>query len=308
MITNLVTGGAGFIGSNLAKKLIKLNQKVICIDNLSSGDLNNIKEISNSKNFSFVNHDILNSIEFKVDRIWHFACPASPLNYQNDPLETAKINFLGTLNMLELAKKYSAKFLFSSSSEIYGNPLNSPIQEDSIISLKTNSVRSCYSEGKRIAETLCFDYQRKFNLNIKVARIFNTYGPNLSLKDGRIIGSFLDSIIENRPLTIFGNGKQTRSFCYIEDLLEGLILLMESDYKGPINFGFPKQTSIIGLGLIIEQLVKKKLQYTYKEAKEDDPQIRLPSIKLANEILGWKPKVDLNMGLKQTLISFTNRI
>ncbi len=303
MITNLVTGGAGFIGSNLAKKLIKLNQKVICIDNLSSGDLNNIKEISNSKNFNFVNHDILNSIEFKVDRIWHFACPASPLNYQNDPLETAKINFLGTLNMLELAKKYSAKFLFSSSSEIYGNPLNSPIQEDSIISLKTNSVRSCYSEGKRIAETLCFDYQRKFNLNIKVARIFNTYGPNLSLKDGRIIGSFLDSIIENRPLTIFGNGKQTRSFCYIEDLLEGLILLMESDYKGPINFGYPKQTSIIGLGLTIEQLVKKKLQYTYKEAKEDDPQTRLPSIKLAYELLGWTPKVDLIMGLKQTLLS-----
>ncbi len=303
MITNLVTGGAGFIGSNLAKKLIKLNQKVICIDNLSSGDLNNIKEISNSKNFNFVNHDILNSIEFKVDRIWHFACPASPLNYQNDPLETAKINFLGTLNMLELAKKYSAKFLFSSSSEIYGNPLNSPIQEDSIISLKTNSVRSCYSEGKRIAETLCFDYQRKFNLNIKVARIFNTYGPNLSLKDGRIIGSFLDSIIENRPLTIFGNGKQTRSFCYIEDLLEGLILLMESDYKGPINFGYPKQTSIIGLGLTIEQLVKKKLQYTYKEAKEDDPQTRLPSIKLAYELLGWTPKVDLIMGLKQTFLS-----
>ena len=205
--------------------------------------------------------------------------------------------------MLELAKKYSAKFLFSSSSEIYGNPLNSPIQEDSIISLKTNSVRSCYSEGKRIAETLCFDYQRKFNLNIKVARIFNTYGPNLSLKDGRIIGSFLDSIIENRPLTIFGNGKQTRSFCYIEDLLEGLILLMESDYKGPINFGYPKQTSIIGLGLTIEQLVKKKLQYTYKEAKEDDPQTRLPSIKLAYELLGWTPKVDLIMGLKQTLLS-----
>ena len=308
MITNLVTGGAGFIGSNLAKKLIKLNQKVICIDNLSSGNLNNIKELLKSKNFVFVKHDILNSVEFKVDRIWHFACPASPHNYQNKPLETAKINFIGTLNMLEIAKKYSSKFLFSSSSEIYGDPIDSPIEEDSIIRLKTQSIRSCYSEGKRIAETLCFDYQRKFNLDIKVARIFNTYGPNLSLTDGRIIGSFLDSIIENRPLTIFGNGKQTRSFCYIEDLLEGLILLMESDYKGPINFGFPKQTSIIGLGLIIEQLVKKKLQYTYKEAKEDDPQIRLPSIKLANEILGWKPKVDLNMGLKQTLISFTNRI
>ena len=308
MITNLVTGGAGFIGSNLAKKLIKLNQKVICVDNLSSGDLNNIKELLNSKNFTFVNYDILKYIEFEVDRIWHFACPASPLNYQNDPLGTAKINFLGTLNMLEIAKKYSSKFLFASSSEIYGNPLNSPIKEDSIINLKTNSVRSCYSEGKRIAETLCFDYQREFNLNIKVARIFNTYGPNLSLKDGRIIGSFLDSIIKSKPLTIFGNGKQTRSFCYIEDLLEGLILLMESEYKGPINFGYPKETSIIDLGLKIENLVKKKLKYSFEAAKEDDPETRLPSIKLANELLGWTPKVDLTLGLTQTLLSLMIQI
>ena len=303
MITNLVTGGAGFIGSNLSKKLIKLNQKVICVDNLSSGNLNNVKELLNSKNFTFINHDIINYIEFKVDRIWHFACPASPLNYQNDPLGTAKINFLGTLNILEIAKKYSSKFLFASSSEIYGNPLYSPIKEDSIINLKTNSVRSCYSEGKRIAETLCFDYQREFNLDIKVARIFNTYGPNLSLKDGRIIGSFLDSIINKKPLIIFGNGKQTRSFCYIEDLLEGLNLLMESEYKGPINFGYPKETSVIDLGIEIEKLVKKKLKYSFEDAKEDDPQTRLPSIQLANQLLGWTPKVDLTMGLKQTLLS-----
>ena len=235
-ITHLVTGGAGFLGSHLIDELMKSdNENVICLDDFSTGNKNNLSKWLNHPNFELIEHDITKPIKFKVNKIWHLACPASPFYYQNNPIKTAKINFLGTLNMLELAKSEKAKILFTSSSEIYGNPEVHPQKESYRGSVNSTGIRSCYVEGKRISETLCSDYQRKHNVDLRIARIFNTYGPRMKPDDGRVISNFIVQAFKKKPLTIFGDGNQTRSFCYVDDLIKGIILLMNSNFSSPIN-------------------------------------------------------------------------
>ena len=303
----LVAGGAGFIGFHLCQRLLK-NNKVVCLDNYFTGSKKNIEILSKNKNFSFIKQNVQKKINLKCDEIYNLACPASPKKYQKNPLDTIKTNIFGSINLLELAKKNKAKIFQASTSEVYGDPLIHPQDESYRGNVNIIGIRACYDEGKRLAESIFFDYYRTHKINIKIARIFNTYGPNISLKDGRIIGSFINSIMNNKPLIIYGNGKQTRSFCYIDDLLEGLNLLMESEYSRPINFGFPQEISINSLGKTIEKIIRKELEYVFKNAKEDDPQIRQPSIKRAKEILGWSPKISLEKGLRRTLSNIISDI
>ena len=306
MITNLVTGGAGFIGSNLIDYLIRQNENVICIDNLSTGDFKNINHHFKKQNFEFIKQDIceLNNYEGHIDRIWHLACPASPLNYQKDPIETLKICFQGTYKILKLAKKNNCKLLFTSSSEIYSNSLNFPQSEMRFITTDAFSTRSCYSEGKRIAETLCFNFQKTYSLDIKIARIFNAYGPRLKKDDGRVISNFINQALNNEDLTIYGNGLQTRSFCYIDDIVSGLISFMNSEENGPINFGYPDDISIKELALLIKEKVNSFGGLINKEPLSDDPIKRVPEIKKAEKLLNWFPKTHLSDGIDYTIDYF----
>ena len=307
-ICNLVTGGAGFIGSNLIEKLIFDGQYVICLDNLLSGNLINISHLLELENFEFINHDICYPIDLgvKIDKIWHFACPASPKIYQKDPILTSKINFLGTLNMLELAQKFNSKFFLASSSEIYGNSINYDENEELFIKNKTSSIRSCYYEGKRISETLCFDFQRLYDVDIKVARIFNTYGPRLNPNDGRVISNFIHQSLSGKPLTIYGDGNQTRSFCYVDDIIEVIILFMDSTYSGPFNIGHAQEIKINKLASLIKDKIDSSLTFDYKKLPADDPFQRKASCKLAQKYLDWKPNINLNEGLDKTISFFKN--
>ncbi len=303
---NLVTGGCGFIGSNLIDRLIKNGEFVVCLDDLTSGRSENIKKFVNNNKFRFIQHDVINPLKLniRIEKIWHLACPASPIHYQIDPIRTSKINFQGTLNILEFAKENNSKLLLASSSEVYGNPKIHPQNEEYLGSVNPIGIRSCYDEGKRIAESLCFDFSRMYDLEIKVARIFNTYGPNMSLNDGRVISNFISQGLQKKPLTIFGKGDQSRSFCFIEDLIEGLIKFMNSNYKGPINLGNPEEITIKNLAYLISGKVGNEFLYKEMSLPIDDPQKRRPSIEKAIKFIDWEPNYSLSKGLDLTIDYF----
>ncbi len=305
---HLVTGGAGFIGSHLINNLINKGEEVICLDNFFTGNIENIKFFINNNKFDLIEHDIIDPISIKVDKIWHLACPASPRAYQLDPIKTSKVCFLGTYNLLELARENNAEFLFASTSEIYGDPEVKIQEEEYKGSVNPIGIRSCYDEGKRIAESLCFDFFRKYNLKIHIARIFNTYGPKMQPKDGRVVSNFISQALTNNALTIYGNGKQTRSFCYVDDLVDGLLKLMYSDSKGPINLGNPQEFTILELANLIKKKVNNSAKIVFRELPEDDPKQRKPSIKLAKNLLSWEPKIDIDKGLDNTIEYFRNKL
>ena len=300
-IRNLVTGGAGFLGSHLIDRLMKNNEKVICLDNYFTGERSNLKQWINHPNFEIIRHDVTESIQLEVDKIWHLACPASPVHYQSNPIKTSKTIFLGTYNMLGLARRVGADFLLASTSEIYGDPQVNPQPETYRGSVNTTGIRSCYDEGKRIAETLCSDYRRIHNLNIKIIRIFNTYGPRMRADDGRVISNFISQALQGNPITIYGDGSQTRSFCYVDDLIEGMIRLMNSNLVTPTNIGNPEQFTIIELAKKIKQIINPKLELIYRPLPEDDPLQRQPDIAKAIENLSWKPKINLEDGINLTI-------
>ena len=305
---NLITGGSGFLGSHLSKKLIENGEEVLCLDNFFTGSKNNINELIKNPNFELIRHDVTEPINIEVDKIWHLACPASPVHYQYNPIKTTKTSFMGTHNMLGLAKRVGAKLLLASTSEVYGDPEVTPQIESYRGSVNTTGIRSCYDEGKRIAETLCSDYHRIHGVDIRIMRIFNTYGPNMRSDDGRVISNFIVQALKNEKLTIYGDGSQTRSFCYVDDLINGMNLLMESSFKKPINIGNPIEFTIKELAYLIKDLINPKLEIVYKELPQDDPRQRKPSIKLAKEILNWEPAIPLKDGLLRTIEWFKNNL
>ncbi len=305
-IRNLVTGGAGFLGSHLIDKLLSAGEEVVSLDNYFTGNKYNLEKWFNNNKLEIIRHDITQPILLEADRIWHLACPASPIHYQNNPIKTAKTSFLGTYNMLGLAKRLKARFLLASTSEIYGNPLVHPQSEDYYGNVNTIGPRSCYDEGKRIAETLCFDYKRMHNSDIRVVRIFNTYGPRMLPNDGRVVSNFIVSAILGHPLTIYGDGSQTRSFCYVDDLINGMILLMNSDYDMPVNLGNPDEFTVKDLAKILINKVNPNVKLIYKNLPQDDPLRRKPDIKVAKNVLNWEPSISLSKGLDKTIKYFKN--
>ena len=306
----LITGGAGFIGSNLCEKLLNDGHKIICVDNLCTGNIKNINKFFVNANFKFINHDIINYLEIdeEINEIYNLACPASPPKYQKYPIETLKCNFNGVLNLLELAKIKGAKILQSSTSEIYGEPEISPQHEDYRGNVNTVGIRSCYDEGKRVAETLMMEYHNQYNVDTRIARIFNTYGPKMDKNDGRVVSNLINQALTNSDLTIYGNGEQTRSFCYIDDQLDGLIKLMNSDYVYPVNIGNPYEINMMQLANTILKLTKSSSSIVYKELPSDDPTNRKPDISRAKNILNWDPKYDLEKGLMKTIEYFSQEL
>mgnify|MGYP001332112018 CR=1 FL=1 len=305
---NLVTGGAGFIGSNLINHLMHNGEKVICIDNFFSGRELNISKWLNHPRFKIINHDLTIPIEINAEKIWHLASPASPSLFHKNPLETSKTNYLGTLNMLELARKNNSRILFASSSAVYGEAEVHPQIESYKGLVNSFGHRSCYEEGKRIGESLCFDYQKVHKCDIRIARIFNTYGPNMNPKDGRVVSNFIVQAIRKEPLTVYGNGQQTRSFCFVDDLVRGLILLMNSNYKKPLNLGNDHELKIIDLAKIISLKVEPNSKIINLNLPDDDPIKRRPSIALAKKKLNWQPETDLEEGLKKTIQYFKKEL
>ena len=307
-IRNLVTGGAGFLGSHLVDRLMKAGEEVICLDNLSTGRKKNVAHWIGNPFFELIRHDVTKPILLEVDRIWHLACPASPFHYQFNPIKTAKTSFIGTYNMLGLARRTEARLLLASSSEVYGNPEVHPQPESYKGCVNTIGIRSCYDEGKRIAETLCNDYRRTNNTQIRIARIFNTYGPRMLPNDGRVIGNFIMQSINNKPLTIYGNGSQTRSFCYVDDLIEGLIKLMNSSYSAPVNIGNPNEISIAEVAKLISNKFNNNKSFEYLELPLDDPSRRKPLIDLAYQKLKWKPEINFIDGIDKTCNYFRDSL
>ena len=305
---HLVTGGAGFIGSHLVDKLMATGEEVICLDNYFTGRKDNIRQWIGHPNFELIRHDVTEPIKLEVDRIWHLACPASPVHYQYNPIKTAKTSFLGTYNMLGLARRVGARLLLASTSEVYGDPEVHPQPETYRGCVNTIGVRSCYDEGKRIAETLCFDYQRMHSTEIRIARIFNTYGPRMLEDDGRVVSNFIIQALRSQPLTLYGGGQQTRSFCYVDDLVEGLLKLMEGDQSGPINLGNPDEFTIRQLAEKIKSKINPSLTCIEQPLPQDDPLQRQPEISLAKEKLGWSPFIELETGLTKTIADFRNRV
>ena len=306
-LRHLVTGGAGFIGSHLVDRLMQKGEEVICLDNYFTGRKENIRKWIGHQNFELLRHDVTEPIKLEVDRIWHLACPASPVHYQFNPIKTAKTSFLGTYNMLGLARRVGARLLLASTSEVYGDPEVHPQPEDYRGCVNTIGIRSCYDEGKRIAETLCFDYKRMHATEVRIARIFNTYGPRMLEDDGRVISNFIVQALRGKSLTIYGDGQQTRSFCYIDDMIEGLIRLMEHDQTGPINLGNPAEISIQQLANKICNLIDRDVEVENMRKPEDDPLQRQPVITKAIQELDWEPSVSLEQGLIQTINDFRRR-
>ena len=304
LIRNLVTGGSGFLGSHLIDRLMFEGQEVICLDNFYTGNKLNNQKWLNHPRFELIRHDVTIPITLEVDKIWHLACPASPVFYQKNPIKTLKTSFLGTHNMLGLAKRVDAKILLASTSEIYGDPEVHPQKEEYRGSVNPIGIRSCYDEGKRISETLCFDYRRMHMTDISVMRIFNTYGPRMLPNDGRVVSNFIVQALKNKDLTIYGDGTQTRSFCYVDDLIEGMIRLMNSKYIGPVNIGNPEEFTINQLANIIIKKINPNLGITYKDLPEDDPLQRKPDISRASEELSWQPKIQINEGIDLTINYF----
>ena len=304
----LVTGGAGFLGSHLCERLLKEGCDVICADNFYTGSKRNIVHLLKNPYFELLRHDITFPIYLEVDEIYNLACPASPIHYQNDPVQTTKVNVHGSINMLGLAKRVKAKILQASTSEVYGDPTVHPQPETYRGNVNCIGPRSCYDEGKRCAETLFFDYHRQHNLKIKVARIFNTYGPRMHPNDGRVVSNFIMQALRSEPITIYGDGTQTRSFCYVDDLLDGLIKLMNSpdDFTGPVNLGNPVEFIILELARKVIALTGSESKIVFKPLPEDDPKQRKPDITLAKDVLGWQPEVILEEGLKNTIKYFRN--
>ena len=306
MQIHLVTGGAGFLGSHLIDRLMEAGDEVICLDNYFTGRKANIARWIGHPQFELIRHDVTEPIKLEVDRIWHLACPASPIHYQFNPVKTAKTSFLGTYNMLGLARRVGARLLLASTSEVYGDPEVHPQPESYWGSVNPIGVRSCYDEGKRIAETLCFDYLRMNDVEVRVARIFNTYGPRMLPDDGRVVSNFIVQALRGEPLTLYGDGSQTRSFCYVSDLIEGLIRLMNGDHTGPINLGNPAEFTIRELAELVRQQIRPNLPLMEKPLPQDDPRQRQPAINLARQQLNWEPTVSLEQGLAPTIDSFRN--
>ncbi len=302
----LVTGGAGFLGSHLCERLLSKGCDVICADNFYTGSKRNIKFLIGHPYFELLRHDITFPLYVEVDEIYNLACPASPIHYQNDPVQTTKVNVHGSINMLGLAKRIKARILQASTSEVYGDPTVHPQPETYHGNVNCIGPRSCYDEGKRCAETLFFDYFRQHKLKIKVARIFNTYGPRMHLNDGRVVSNFIVQALQGTPLTIFGDGTQTRSFCYVDDLIEGLVRLMDSDdhVTGPINLGKPGEFTILELAEKVIELSNSTSEVVFKKLPADDPKQRRPDISQARKILEWEPGVELEEGLKRTITYF----
>ncbi len=302
----LVTGGAGFLGSHLCEKLLKEHYDVICVDNFYTGSKVNIEHLLKDPYFELIRHDITFPLYVEVDEIYNLACPASPIHYQNDPVQTTKVNVHGSINMLGLAKRTKAKILQASTSEVYGDPEVHPQPESYRGNVNPLGPRACYDEGKRCAETLFFDYHRQHGVKIKVARIFNTYGPRMHPNDGRVVSNFILQALRGEPLTIYGDGSQTRSFCYVDDLIDGLYRLMKTpdSFTGPVNLGNPEEVSILELAELILELTGSKSEIKFLPLPTDDPKQRCPDITLAKKVLEWEPKVQLREGLKKTIDYF----
>ncbi|CAK6689192.1 UDP-glucuronic acid decarboxylase family protein [Synechococcus sp. BA-124 BA4] len=303
-LRHLVTGGAGFVGSTLVDRLMEAGEEVICLDNYYTGSKANVARWIGHPHFELIRHDVTEPIRLEVDRIWHLACPASPRHYQSNPIKTAKTSFLGTYNMLGMARRVGARLLLASTSEVYGDPEVHPQPESYRGSVNPIGIRSCYDEGKRIAEALCFDYMRMHGTEIRVARIFNTYGPRMFPDDGRVVSNFIVQALRGQPLTLYGDGSQTRSFCYVDDLVEGLIRLMNGNHTGPINIGNPGEFTIRQLAELVLQRINPELPLTYLPLPQDDPLQRQPVIDLARAELGWEPQVSLEDGLGPTIAHF----
>ena len=308
MKTAVVTGGAGFLGSHLCDRLIAQSSDVLCVDNYFTGSKRNIDHLLGNKYFELLRHDITFPLYVEVDQIFNLACPASPIHYQHDPVQTTKTSVHGAINMLGLAKRVKARILQASTSEVYGDPEIHPQPEDYWGHVNPIGTRSCYDEGKRCAETLFFDYHRQHRLEIKVMRIFNTYGPRMLPNDGRVVSNFIVQALQNKDITIYGDGQQTRSFCYVDDLIEGMLLLMASpaDFTGPVNMGNPNEFTILELAEKIIKLTNSKSRLINHPLPSDDPKQRKPNIELAKKVLNWEPKVQLEDGLKETIAYFRN--
>ena len=305
----LVTGGAGFLGSHLCERLLHLNHEVICVDNLYTGSKNNILHLFQNKNFEFMRHDITFPLYLEVDEIYNLACPASPIHYQYNPVKTIKTSIHGAINMLGLAKRVGAKIFQASTSEVYGDPEISPQSENYWGRVNPVGIRSCYDEGKRCAETLFFDYHRQHNLDIKVARIFNTYGPNMNVADGRVVSNFIVQALRGDDITIYGDGSQTRSFCYSSDLITGIINLMDTNEKnitGPMNLGNENEFSVLTLARNILNITSSSSKIIFKDLPLDDPKQRKPDVSYAKKIISWNPKIELKDGLPKTIEYFEN--
>ena len=304
----LITGGAGFLGSHLSEKLLNEGNEVLCVDNFYTGSRKNIHHLLDDKNFELLRHDITHPLFVEVDQIYNLACPASPIHYQFDPVQTTKTSVLGAINMLGLAKRLKIPILQASTSEVYGDPEVHPQPESYRGNVNTIGPRACYDEGKRCAETLFFDYYRQHDLDIKIIRIFNTYGPNMNPQDGRVVSNFIVQALKGEDITIYGDGKQTRSFCYVSDLIDGMVRLMNSEkgFTGPVNIGNPKEFTMLELAEQIIDLTGSKSKLIFHDLPEDDPMQRQPIIELAKNKLGWEPEIELQEGLRTTIEYFRN--
>jgi UDP-glucuronate decarboxylase len=301
----LVTGGAGFLGSHLCDKLVEQGAEVLCLDNFFTGSKRNILHLMDHKNFEVIRHDLVEPIFLEVDQIYNLACPASPVHYQYNPVKTVKTSVMGAINMLGLAKRVKARILQASTSEVYGNPQEHPQKESYWGHVNPIGLRSCYDEGKRVAETLMMDYYRQNQVDVKIVRIFNTYGPRMAISDGRVVSNFIVQALRNDPITIYGDGTQTRSFCYVSDLIDGCMKMMNrEDFIGPVNLGNPHEFSIQSLAEAVLKVTRSKSEIVYKSLPEDDPVQRRPDIALAKQKLDWEPRVDLTEGLEQTIDYF----
>ena len=305
----LVTGGAGFLGSHLVDRLMMNGDSLICLDNFYTGNKENVSQWIGHPKFELIRHDITEPIRLEVDQIYHLACPASPVHYQHNPIKTIKTSVLGTMNMLGLAKRVNARFFLASTSEVYGDPDIHPQPEEYWGNVNPIGIRSCYDEGKRIAETLACDYYRQHKVDIRIVRIFNTYGPRMLENDGRVVSNFIAQALKGKPLTIYGDGSQTRSFCYVSDLIEGFIRLMNNDsYIHPVNIGNPGEYSMSQLATMVRDLINPELEVVYKPLPSDDPRRRCPDISKAKGLLGWEPTVGLAEGLKLTIEEFRQKV
>ncbi|HNQ89455.1 MAG TPA: SDR family oxidoreductase [Verrucomicrobiota bacterium] len=304
----LVTGGAGFLGSHLVDRLMELDHDVLCLDNYYTGTKRNLSHWLGHPRLELIRHDITEPIRLEVDQVYHLACPASPVHYQFNSIKTVKTNVLGTLNMLGLAKRVRARFLLASTSEVYGDPEVHPQTEDYRGNVNCTGIRSCYDEGKRMAETLTYDYHRAHGLDVRVVRIFNTYGPRMLPNDGRVVSNFIVQALRGQALTIYGDGSQTRSFCYVSDLIEGLLRLMASNHTEPVNIGNPREYTILELAQAIQQRINPGAELEFKPLPQDDPRQRQPDIARARDWLGWEPTVPLDEGLSRTIDYFRERL
>ncbi|XP_074303387.1 UDP-glucuronic acid decarboxylase 2-like [Silene latifolia] len=304
----VVTGGAGFVGSHLVDRLIARGDSVIVVDNFFTGNKENVMHHFGNPRFELIRHDVVEPILLEVDQIYHLACPASPVHYKHNPVKTIKTNVVGTLNMLGLAKRVGARFLLTSTSEVYGDPLEHPQKETYWGNVNPIGVRSCYDEGKRTAETLAMDYHRGAGVEVRIARIFNTYGPRMCIDDGRVVSNFVAQALRKEPMTVYGDGKQTRSFQYVSDLVEGLMRLMEGEHVGPFNLGNPGEFTMLELAKVVQETIDPNAKIEFRPNTEDDPHKRKPDITRAKEMLGWEPKIPLHKGLPMMVSDFRQRI